>query len=187
MQSIGNCGFNIKSEKIQGLWIHVSNPITKIAYESTQTILEKPVSFQVYKGYVDDPRNTDNAWMETVAVNFHDEAGNFLLHFSRNPPITTGAHSSSKYSCDCRQQCERAASAGWRWRRTGPVGGRGLVVQPLCEPLPLLGAGCQRAEGPLVIRRQKAALTLRWGKAEPEELSSIQHAWPLMGVIPLIH
>ncbi|XP_043956852.1 ADP-ribose pyrophosphatase, mitochondrial [Gambusia affinis] len=31
--------------------------------------------FQVYEGYVDDPRNTDNAWMETVAVNFHDEAG----------------------------------------------------------------------------------------------------------------
>ncbi|RXN12859.1 ADP-ribose mitochondrial-like protein [Labeo rohita] len=31
---------------------------------------------QMYKGYVDDPRNTDNAWMETVAVNFHDESGN---------------------------------------------------------------------------------------------------------------
>ncbi|KAG9264228.1 ADP-ribose pyrophosphatase, mitochondrial [Astyanax mexicanus] len=31
--------------------------------------------FQVYKGYVDDPRNTDNSWMETVAVNFHDETG----------------------------------------------------------------------------------------------------------------
>ena len=30
---------------------------------------------QVYAGYVDDPRNTDNAWMETVAKNFHDEAG----------------------------------------------------------------------------------------------------------------
>lgn len=30
----------------------------------------------IYKGYVDDPRNTDNAWMETVAVNFHDENGN---------------------------------------------------------------------------------------------------------------
>uniref|UniRef100_A0A914W6S8 Nudix hydrolase domain-containing protein n=1 Tax=Plectus sambesii TaxID=2011161 RepID=A0A914W6S8_9BILA len=28
---------------------------------------------EVYKGYVDDPRNTDNSWMETVAVNFHDE------------------------------------------------------------------------------------------------------------------
>ena len=30
---------------------------------------------QVYEGYVDDIRNTDNAWMETVAVNFHDETG----------------------------------------------------------------------------------------------------------------
>ncbi|EFN79849.1 ADP-ribose pyrophosphatase, mitochondrial [Harpegnathos saltator] len=28
---------------------------------------------EIYKGYVDDPRNTDNAWMETVAVNFHDD------------------------------------------------------------------------------------------------------------------
>jgi len=25
----------------------------------------------VYKGYVDDPRNTDNAWMETSAFHFH--------------------------------------------------------------------------------------------------------------------
>lgn len=33
---------------------------------------------EIYKGYVDDPRNTDNAWMETVAVNFHDEDGRFL-------------------------------------------------------------------------------------------------------------
>ncbi|XP_077157062.1 ADP-ribose pyrophosphatase, mitochondrial isoform X2 [Paroedura picta] len=31
--------------------------------------------FVVYKGYVDDPRNTDNAWMETEAVNYHDESG----------------------------------------------------------------------------------------------------------------
>ena len=29
----------------------------------------------IYKGYVDDPRNTDNAWMETVASNFHDDSG----------------------------------------------------------------------------------------------------------------
>ena len=33
----------------------------------------------VYRGYVDDPRNTDNAWMETVAQNFHqDEPGGVL-------------------------------------------------------------------------------------------------------------
>jgi ADP-ribose pyrophosphatase len=29
----------------------------------------------IYRGYVDDPRNTDNAWIETVAMNFHDESG----------------------------------------------------------------------------------------------------------------
>ena len=27
----------------------------------------------VYRGYVDDPRNTDNAWMETTAFHFHCE------------------------------------------------------------------------------------------------------------------
>ncbi|KAF6774078.1 putative ADP-ribose pyrophosphatase mitochondrial [Paragonimus kellicotti] len=36
---------------------------------------------QVYSGYVDDPRNTDNAWMETVAVNFHDETGDRIARF----------------------------------------------------------------------------------------------------------
>jgi len=25
-----------------------------------------------YKGYCDDPRNTDNAWLETVVCNYHD-------------------------------------------------------------------------------------------------------------------
>ncbi|XP_071942447.1 transient receptor potential cation channel subfamily M member-like 2 isoform X2 [Antedon mediterranea] len=30
---------------------------------------------EIYRGYVDDPRNTDNAWMETVAMNFHDDTG----------------------------------------------------------------------------------------------------------------
>jgi ADP-ribose pyrophosphatase len=32
----------------------------------------------VYQGYVDDWRNTDNAWMETVAYNFHDETGDIV-------------------------------------------------------------------------------------------------------------
>jgi ADP-ribose pyrophosphatase len=37
-------------------------------------------------GYVDDPRNTDNAWMETVAVNFHDETGASVGRF----PLSAG-------------------------------------------------------------------------------------------------
>ncbi|KAH0623928.1 hypothetical protein JD844_007134 [Phrynosoma platyrhinos] len=31
---------------------------------------------EIYKGYVDDPRNTDNAWIETVAINVHFEDQN---------------------------------------------------------------------------------------------------------------
>ncbi|VDM98288.1 unnamed protein product [Thelazia callipaeda] len=30
---------------------------------------------ELYRGYVDDPRNTDNAWIETVVVNYHDSEG----------------------------------------------------------------------------------------------------------------
>ncbi|KAH7726985.1 Protein NDX-6 [Aphelenchoides avenae] len=29
---------------------------------------------EIFKGYVDDPRNTDNAWMESYVVNWHDTA-----------------------------------------------------------------------------------------------------------------
>ena len=35
-------------------------------------------SWQVYSGYVDDARNTDNAWMEAVIYNFHDETGEYV-------------------------------------------------------------------------------------------------------------
>ncbi|XP_041432693.1 transient receptor potential cation channel subfamily M member 2 isoform X2 [Xenopus laevis] len=34
-----------------------------------QNMLENGV--EVYKGYVDDPRNTDNAWIETTAISLH--------------------------------------------------------------------------------------------------------------------
>ena len=42
--------------------------------------------YEVYRGYVDDHRNTDNAWMETVAVNFHDETGTSVGAF----PLSAG-------------------------------------------------------------------------------------------------
>lgn len=31
---------------------------------------------QVHKGYLDDPRNTDNAWVETVAISVHFDTQN---------------------------------------------------------------------------------------------------------------
>lgn len=40
----------------------------------------------IYKGYVDDPRNTDNAWLETVACNFHDDDGTTVGKI----PLTAG-------------------------------------------------------------------------------------------------
>lgn len=38
----------------------------------------------VYEGYIDDPRNTDNCWMESVANSFHDESGDTVggLHLN---------------------------------------------------------------------------------------------------------
>lgn len=35
----------------------------------------------MYQGYVDDPRNTDNAWMETIAQHFHDKTGHLVGKF----------------------------------------------------------------------------------------------------------
>ncbi|XP_035828049.1 transient receptor potential cation channel subfamily M member-like 2 isoform X2 [Aplysia californica] len=37
---------------------------------------------EVYNGYADDPRNTDNAWLETRVVNYHDAEGKILHHFN---------------------------------------------------------------------------------------------------------
>jgi len=51
--------------------------------EELQDMVESFFSkgIEVYKGYVDDPRNTDNAWMETVAFNFHDSTGSSVGQF----------------------------------------------------------------------------------------------------------
>ena len=40
----------------------------------------------IYKGYVDDPRNTDNAWMETWVAHFHahDKLGKMLVLEARD-------------------------------------------------------------------------------------------------------
>ena len=43
---------------------------------SKETIYDRivfPSPIQVYAGYSDVPMNTDNAWVETTVINFHDE------------------------------------------------------------------------------------------------------------------
>ena len=44
----------------------------------------------VYRGYVDDPRNTDNAWMETTAFHFHCTDA-----LARRLPLRAGEHASA--------------------------------------------------------------------------------------------
>jgi hypothetical protein len=46
---------------------------------------------EIYIGYVDDPRNTDNAWMETVAYNFHDDTGTTVGNLNFKAGVETGA------------------------------------------------------------------------------------------------
>lgn len=52
-------------------------------YQKNKKLIQKffETGEVMYKGYVDDPRNTDNAWMETVAVNFHDDKGESVGKF----------------------------------------------------------------------------------------------------------
>lgn len=57
--------------------------------------------------------------------------------------------------CYCRQQCQRAATASWRWRRTSPVGWCWLVVPALRESFQFPGAGCQRKKSPLVTKDER--------------------------------
>lgn len=46
---------------------------------------------EVFRGYCDDPRNTDNAWMETVAVNYHDDDGRVFDQFNLSAGDDAGA------------------------------------------------------------------------------------------------
>ncbi|CAF2120757.1 unnamed protein product [Rotaria magnacalcarata] len=43
------------------------------ATKQIEELFKKTIT--IYKGYIDDPRNTDNAWMESEAINMHDETG----------------------------------------------------------------------------------------------------------------
>ncbi|KAB7496574.1 ADP-ribose pyrophosphatase, mitochondrial [Armadillidium nasatum] len=62
---------------------------------------------EIYSGYVDDPRNTDNAWMETVAYNFHENNREGLLY---KLPLTAGDDAESVKWVDLSQSLTLYAS-----------------------------------------------------------------------------
>eukprot|EP00484_Ammonia_sp_Unknown_P016251 CAMPEP_0197057956 /NCGR_PEP_ID=MMETSP1384-20130603/102554_1 /TAXON_ID=29189 /ORGANISM="Ammonia sp." /LENGTH=313 /DNA_ID=CAMNT_0042492539 /DNA_START=109 /DNA_END=1050 /DNA_ORIENTATION=+ len=68
---------------------------------------------EIYKGYVDDPRNTDNAWMETVAFNFHDEEGDKVGRFQ----LKAGDDASKVKWMKIDRQLNLYASHNWLIKR----------------------------------------------------------------------
>jgi len=61
---------------------------------------------KIYSGYVDDPRNTDNAWMETVAFLFHDDSGSTIGKFD----LKAGDDAKALKWTDISQEVELYAS-----------------------------------------------------------------------------
>ena len=49
----------------------ISATLTRELREETGVALDMSLGCLVYQGYVDDPRNTDHAWMETTAKHLH--------------------------------------------------------------------------------------------------------------------
>jgi len=39
----------------------------------------------IYRGYIDDPRNTDNAWVEAEIWNFHYDQQDYFNEKIKNP------------------------------------------------------------------------------------------------------
>lgn len=62
----------------------------------------------VYQGYVDDPRNTDNAWMETVAMHFHDEKGDTVARFNLKSGDDAGEVAWTTFSSDLKLYASHA-------------------------------------------------------------------------------
>ncbi|XP_030052941.1 ADP-ribose pyrophosphatase, mitochondrial isoform X2 [Microcaecilia unicolor] len=62
--------------------------------------------FVAYRGYVDDPRNTDNAWMETEAVNYHDDSGKVMDEM----PLEAGDDAGKVKWVDIKKQLQLYAS-----------------------------------------------------------------------------
>lgn len=62
----------------------------KIVEKSVSDLFASPTE-TLYKGYVDDPRNTDNAWMETVCTLFHDASGEMTKNLKLEAGDDAGA------------------------------------------------------------------------------------------------
>ena len=98
---------------------------------------------QVYRGYVDDPRNTDNAWIETVAISIHfsDQSNMDLKRLNSVWAWAAGSRVGGG------GRCRRVSSGG----PLGPPGGVCLASQGA-------GAGQDQRSGAAESRGLREAL-----------------------------
>ncbi|XP_063994423.1 ADP-ribose pyrophosphatase, mitochondrial [Diachasmimorpha longicaudata] len=91
VRGVNQSGYSVLLDKCHGLLLNSQGERCTINTGTPMTMAKLfRVGDIVYRGYVDDPRNTDNAWMETTAVNFHDnEASGF-----RYLPLVAGDEAS---------------------------------------------------------------------------------------------
>ncbi len=79
-------------------------------HEETHVLLEFMHAYDYYGGYVDDPRNTDNAWIETFCMGFHfgwqegklivprgDDDAELAGWFEITPELLTKLHASHDF------------------------------------------------------------------------------------------
>lgn len=71
----------------------------------------------IYTGYSDDPRNTDNAWLETSVYHFHDEDGTTMARF----PLQGGDDAKSAAWVTVISTSTRATATSCAWRRNAWV------------------------------------------------------------------
>jgi len=75
------------AETLRRSFIKSVRPVFKSSFTEDENTLTERVhkivknAVEIYKGYVDDQRNTDDAWVETVMWHFHDETGETLGDF----------------------------------------------------------------------------------------------------------
>lgn len=88
-QNVGKTSLSLASPEQSFSHILTSHSGVSGSHTSSRTSLRTEPDSQgfsaslLYKGYLDDPRNTDNAWMEAEVWNFHYDIGdNFELRMS---------------------------------------------------------------------------------------------------------
>lgn len=88
-QNVGKTSLSLASPEQSFSHLVTSYPGVPGSHTSSRTSVRTEQDSQgfsaslLYKGYLDDPRNTDNAWMEAEVWNFHYDIGdNFELRMS---------------------------------------------------------------------------------------------------------